>query len=61
MFINTRASIYELLDKENVDISAGVPTVWLLLLNYCQENNLKLSKMRQTLIGGSAVPRSMIE
>ena len=29
------ASIYELLDTENVDISAGVPTVWLLLLNYC--------------------------
>ncbi|HJQ59374.1 MAG TPA: 3-(methylthio)propionyl-CoA ligase [Vineibacter sp.] len=54
------ASVYELLDKEDVDISAGVPTVWLGLLNYCEQNGKKLSKMKRTLIGGSAVPRSMI-
>ncbi len=54
-------SVYELLDKEDVDISAGVPTVWLGLLNYCEQNNKKLSKMKRTLIGGSAVPLAMIE
>lgn len=54
------ASVYELLDSENVDISAGVPTVWLGLLNYCEQNGKKLSKMKRTLIGGSAVPHAMI-
>ena len=29
------ASVYELLDKEKVTLSAGVPTVWLALLDYC--------------------------
>ena len=55
------ASIYELLDKEQVTISAGVPTVWLALLDYCAQNNLKMSSVKRTLIGGSAVPLAMIE
>ena len=54
------ASIYELLDKEKVTLSAGVPTVWLALLDYCQQNKLKMSSVRRTLIGGSAVPYAMI-
>ncbi|HKU99781.1 MAG TPA: 3-(methylthio)propionyl-CoA ligase [Vineibacter sp.] len=54
------ASVYELLDSEDVDVSAGVPTVWLALLNYCEQNGKKLSKMKRTLIGGSAVPHAMI-
>jgi len=54
------ASIYELLDKEGVTLSAGVPTVWLALLDYCEQNKLKMSSVKRTLIGGSAVPRAMI-
>ena len=30
------ASLYELFEKEKVTLSAGVPTVWLGLLNYMQ-------------------------
>ncbi len=55
------ASIYALMDAEKVDISAGVPTVWLALLNHCEQNGLKLAAMKRTLIGGSAIPRAMIE
>ena len=55
------ASIYELLDKEQVTLSAGVPTVWLALLEYCAQNKLKMSSVKRTLIGGSAVPLAMIE
>jgi 3-(methylthio)propionyl---CoA ligase len=55
------ASIYELLDKEQVTMSAGVPTVWLALLEYCAQNKLKMSSVKRTLIGGSAVPITMIE
>ena len=55
------ASIYELLDKEQVTMSAGVPTVWLALLEYCAQSKLKMSSVKRTLIGGSAVPITMIE
>ena len=55
------ASLYDLLDSEKVSISAGVPTVWLLLLKFLQENNKRLPYMDRTVIGGSAVPASMIE
>jgi fatty-acyl-CoA synthase len=55
------ASIYELLDKEQVTLSAGVPTVWLALLDYCAQNKLRMSSVKRSLIGGSAVPYAMIE
>lgn len=55
------ASIYQLMEDEGVTLSAGVPTVWLMLLGHVKENNLKFSTMDRTVIGGSAAPRSMIE
>ena len=42
------ASVYELLDKEQVTLSAGVPTVWLALLEYCAQNKLKMSSVKRT-------------
>jgi fatty-acyl-CoA synthase len=53
-------AIYELLESEGVTFSAAVPTVWQGLLNHLRENNLKLSTVRRVLIGGAAVPESMI-
>lgn len=53
-------SIYELLESERVTFSAAVPTVWQGLLNHLRENNLKLSTVKRVLIGGAAVPESMI-
>jgi fatty-acyl-CoA synthase len=55
------ASIYELLDRERVSFTAAVPTVWLMLLQYLEENNLKLPHLRKVVIGGSACPRAMIQ
>ncbi len=55
------ASIYELLSTERVTHTAGVPTVWLMLLNYMSQNNLKLPDLRMVVCGGSAMPRSMIK
>lgn len=54
-------SIYELMELEKVTLSAGVPTVWMMLLNYVKETGKKFSSMRRTVIGGAAAPRSMIE
>ena len=54
------ASIYERLDTEKVSITAAVPTVWLMLLNYLQENDLKLPHLNRVLIGGSAIPEKIL-
>ena len=54
-------SIYELMESEKVTISAGVPTIWMMLLAYMKENNKKFSSMQRTVIGGAAAPRAMIE
>ncbi|RQZ17495.1 long-chain fatty acid--CoA ligase [Burkholderia sp. Bp9017] len=54
------ASLYELLEREKITFSAGVPTVWLGLLEYVRSNNLAFSTFRRAGIGGSAVSRSMI-
>jgi acyl-CoA synthetase (AMP-forming)/AMP-acid ligase II len=55
------ASIFELLDSEKVTLSAGVPTIWLMLLDYLKTSNSSLDHLKMTLIGGSAVPRAMID
>lgn len=55
------ASIYELLEDEQVTIALGVPTVWMMLLGYMKQNNKKFSTLKKTVSGGSAVPKSMIE
>ena len=53
-------SLHELFESERVTMSAGVPTVWLGLLNYMKANNLKFSTMKSTVIGGSACPPAML-
>ncbi len=54
------ASIYELLETEQVTFSAAVPTVWLMLLQHLEENNLKLPHLERVVIGGSAVPEAIL-
>jgi len=54
------ASIYQLLDSEQVSTSAAVPTVWMGLLQYLREHDLKLPYLKKVLIGGAACPPSMI-
>ncbi|KRX07372.1 hypothetical protein PPERSA_06987 [Pseudocohnilembus persalinus] len=55
------ASIYELISQEQVVVSFGVPTVWNMLLKYCAENGKKMTSLKGTYIGGSAVPQSLIK
>jgi fatty-acyl-CoA synthase len=54
------ASVFELLETEKVTHTAGVPTVWLMLLNHMAANHLKLPHLRMVVCGGSAMPRTMI-
>ena len=53
-------SVYELIESERVTFAAGVPTVWLMLLNHMQAGGLKFSTLNRTVIGGSACPPAMI-
>jgi len=55
------ASIYELLDTERVSITAAVPTVWSMLLQYLETSGKKLPYLDRVIIGGAACPQVMIE
>jgi len=54
-------TLCELMDSEDVSLALGVPTVWLALLQYTEQSGKRLDKLERTLVGGAAVPRSMIE
>jgi len=55
-------SVLELLVKERVTVTAGVPTVWLGVLQELDRNPgaYDLSALRAIAVGGSAAPVSMI-
>ncbi len=53
-------TLYKLLESEKVTIALGVPTVWLALLQYAEKAGVKLDALERTVIGGAAVPESMI-
>ena len=56
-------SVLDLLADEKVSLTAGVPTVWMAMLGAieAEPDRWDLSSLRRLLVGGSAVPRSMIE
>jgi acyl-CoA synthetase (AMP-forming)/AMP-acid ligase II len=56
-------SVLDLLVEERVTITAGVPTVWMTVLQSldAEPDRWDLSSLRHLVVGGSAVPRSMLE
>ena len=54
-------ALFELIESEKVNLALGVPTVWLGLLQYCEQAGKTLDSLDRTVIGGAAVPRAMIE
>jgi fatty-acyl-CoA synthase len=56
-------SVLDLLAAEQVTLTAGVPTVWMAMLEAieAEPDRWDLSSLRRLLVGGSAVPKSMIE
>jgi 3-(methylthio)propionyl---CoA ligase len=53
-------ALYNMLEDESVTLALGVPTVWLALLQYAKSAGKRLNKLERTVIGGAAVPESMI-
>ena len=56
-------NILDLFHGERVTITGGVPTIWMGVLQYLDAHPgaFDLSSMRAMYVGGSAVPRAMIE
>jgi fatty-acyl-CoA synthase len=54
-------SLFELINAERATISAGVPTVWLGVLEHIRKTNGKFTALKKLLCGGSAPPRLLFE
>lgn len=52
--------LYEMMEGEAVTVSAGVPTVWVGLLQHLEQNGLRFSTLRRMISGGSAMPTALI-
>jgi len=50
-----------LIEAEKVTLTAGVPTLWLGILNLLEKEHYDLSSLRCMVVGGAAAPQSMIE
>ena len=55
------ASLQELIVKEGVTFSGGVPTIWTMYLSHLEKTGETPGKLQRVVIGGSAVPRAMAE
>jgi fatty-acyl-CoA synthase len=54
------ASLFDLMEREQVTMSAGVPTVWLKLCEYLGQTGKRFSSLKRVLAGGSALPEMLI-
>jgi fatty-acyl-CoA synthase len=56
-------SVLDLMADERVTLSAGVPTVWMGVLRAldAEPDRWDLNALQRLLVGGSAVPRSLLE
>lgn len=54
-------TLQALIEEEQVNFSAGVPTVWLSLLNYLDESGKRIDSLEAVVCGGSACPLSTME
>ena len=55
--------ICELVEQEGVTLSAGVPTIWIAVLDYLERSGIEydMSSLRQIVSGGSAVPLAILQ
>ncbi len=57
----TPADLAGLIETEKVTVAAGVPTVWMGLLELLEREEHDLSSLRVVVCGGSAAPRALLE
>jgi len=55
------APLADMIAQEQVTIAAGVPTIWMGLYQELKANPRDISSIRALVVGGSAMPRGLIE
>lgn len=53
-------ALVKLINEEQVTFAMGVPTIWNGVLQHLRETGRRIDSVRGMLVGGSAVPRTMI-
>ncbi|OIN26519.1 long-chain-fatty-acid--CoA ligase [Vibrio barjaei] len=54
------ATLTELINNEGVTMTAGVPVVWLMLLEHLKQSELQIPSLKRIVVGGSACPEVLI-
>lgn len=54
------ASMWELIESEQVTVGLGVPTIWLTLHNYLSEQDITVTPLERVCVGGAASPIGMV-
>lgn len=57
----TPSLLLDLIEKEKVTITAGVPTIWLGVLKELEQNKRDISSLRVIVCGGAASPKGLIQ
>ena len=53
--------LVKIIESERPTFACAVPTIWSEVLRYAEQHGSDLSSFRSILVGGSAVPRSLME
>ena len=54
------ANLCKMINNEGVSLMAGVPTVWLGIYNHAKAEGISLPTVKKALVGGSALPESLL-
>ncbi|WP_373080624.1 long-chain-fatty-acid--CoA ligase [Zhongshania sp.] len=54
-------TLCKLINEEKVTVSAGVPTVWLALLNYLEKTGQTVESLNRLTVGGAACPYTIFD
>ena len=54
-------TLTKLINSEKVEVAAGVPTVWLALLNYLKQSGNTIDSLKRLVVGGAACPLNILK
>ena len=54
-------ALVKLIEAEDITFSAGVPTIWLGVVQYLQDTGRSVPSLQKVAVGGSAAPRVLID
>ena len=54
-------TLTSLINEEKITYSAGVPTIWMALLDYLKQSGATVDSLRRVTTGGAACPLSIME